>query len=95
MLLVTARFFRAIDDSDTLRSKFSTLCSRSQLHMFCNTVQLQYVGTETYDSNQMMSGISVALSTLKLKFQLRGKYYSCLRQLLSSLYSIFNPSFFP
>ena len=36
-------------------------------------MQLQYVGTDTYDSNQMMSDISKALSNLKLEFQLRGK----------------------
>ena len=51
ILLVTARSSRAIGDSDTLRSKFAILCSPSQLHIFCNIVQLQYVGTENYDFN--------------------------------------------
>ena len=34
MLLVTARSSRAIEEVDTLRSKISTMCSRSQLHLF-------------------------------------------------------------
>ena len=68
MLLITARSSRAIEESDTLRSKLDTICSLSQLHIFCNIVQLQYVGTDTYDSNHMMSDISKALSNLKLEF---------------------------
>ena len=74
MLLITARSFRAIEESDTLRSKLDTIFNLSQLYIFCNIVQLQYVGTDTYDSNQMMSDISKALSILKLEFQLRGKF---------------------
>ena len=73
MLLITARSSRAIEESDTLRSKIYILCSHFQLHIFCNIVQLQYVGTDTYDYNQMMSDIAHTLSTLKLEFQLRGK----------------------
>ena len=34
MLLITARSSRAIEEYDTLRSKLSTLCSHSQLHVF-------------------------------------------------------------
>ena len=73
MSLIADLSSRAIEEFDTLRSKLSTLCSHSQLHIFCNIVQLQYVGTDTYDSNQKISDISHALSTLKLGFQLRGK----------------------
>ena len=76
MLLVITRSFCAIEESDTLRSKLSTLCSRSQLHIFCNIVQLQYVGTKSFDSNQMMSDTSLALKNLKLKFQFKGKNIS-------------------
>ena len=51
MLLVIARSSRTIEASSTLQSKISTLYSCSQLHILCNIIQLQYVGTETYDSN--------------------------------------------
>ena len=73
MVLITSRSSRAIEESDTLRSNLDTICSLSQLHIFCNIVQLQYVGTDTYDSNQMMADIAKALSNLKFEFQLRGE----------------------
>ena len=73
ILLITTRSSRAIEESDTLRSKLDIICSLSQLHNFCNIVQLQYIGIDTYDSNQMISDISKTLSNLKLEFQLRGK----------------------
>ena len=73
MLLITTLSSRAIEESVTLRSKISTLCSHSQLLIFYNIVQLLYVGTDTYDSKQIMSDISHAFTTLKLEFQLRGK----------------------
>ena len=50
MLLVSDRSSRAIEDSKTLRSKILDLCSLSHLHIFCDIIQLQYVGTATYDS---------------------------------------------
>ena len=67
MLLVTARYFRVIEESNTLRSKLLTLRSRFQLHIFYNILQLQYVEIENYDSNQMMSDISLALLTVKIE----------------------------
>ena len=50
MLLISDRSSRAIEDSKTLRSKILDLCSLSHLHIFCDIIQLQYVGTATYDS---------------------------------------------
>ena len=73
ILLVIIHSSRAIEVSDTLQSKISTLCSRYQLDIFWNIVQLQYVGTETYDSNQMMTDIPLAPSNLNLEFQFKGK----------------------
>ena len=87
MLLITARSSRAIEESDTLRSKIDKMCSLSHLYMFYNIVQLQYVGTDTYDSNQMMSDISKALSSFKIEFQLRGKFQSYPRRFVSPVYS--------
>ena len=43
---------------------------------FCDIVQLQYVGTTTYDSNQMMSDISLDLFTLKLEYHYKGNLIS-------------------
>lgn len=64
---------RAIEEFDTLQSKLLTLYSQSQLHIFCNIVQLQDVGTENYISNQMTPDISIALSNLKPEFEFKGK----------------------
>ena len=47
MLFVINMFSRTIEESVTLQSKLSTLCSRSQLQIFCHIVQLQYVGIKT------------------------------------------------
>ena len=69
MLIISARSSRAVEDSETIRSKILELCCLSHLHIFCDNVQLQYVGTTPYDSNQMVLNISLALSTLKLDYR--------------------------
>ena len=95
MLPINTRSSRAIEESDTLRLTLDTICSLSQLYIFFNIVQLQYVGTDTYDSNQMMSNISHALSTLKLEFQLRGKILilplTISFAVISNIYPCFHP----
>ena len=74
MLLVTARSLLMRLKSMTLFDQRFQLCVVAlNCIFFCNIVQLQYVGTETYDSNWMMSDISFALSTLKFEFELRRK----------------------
>ena len=72
MLIISARSSRAIEDSENLCSKLLVLCSLSRLHIFCDIVQLQYVGTATYDSNQIMSNISFTLSYVKLEYCFKG-----------------------
>ena len=69
MLIISARSSRTIEDSGFLRSKLLGLCNLFHLHLFCDIVQLQYVETTTYDSNQMMSDISLTLSNLKLEYR--------------------------
>ena len=69
MLFISARSSHDIEDSEFLRSKLLDLCSLSRLHIFCDIVLMHYVGTTTYDSNQMMSDISLSLSTLKLEYR--------------------------
>ena len=72
MLIISARSSRAIEDSENLRSKLLVLCSLYRLHIFYDIVQLQYVGTATYDSNQIMSNISFTLSYVKLEYCFKG-----------------------
>ena len=84
---------RVIEDFKTLRSKIIDLCSLSHLHIFRAIVHLQYVGTEPYDSNQMMSDIPLSLSNLKLEFGYKsnvisltpGHLYRCYIQYLPLL----------
>ena len=42
-------------------------------HMFCETVQLQYVSVDTYGSQQMLANIYLAFSKLKMIYTVRGK----------------------
>ena len=70
MLLFTARSFRVIHT--LFDQKFQLYVVDLNYIFFCN-LQVQYVETETYDSNQIMRDISLALSTLNLEFQPRRK----------------------
>jgi len=49
-----------------LATKLHAFCNFCQLHIFCDSVQLQYVGTDTYDSQKMLADISLALTPLKM-----------------------------
>ena len=53
-------------------SEFYNLC---RLHIFCDSVQLKYVGTDVYDSQKMLADISLALSKLKMAYSVRGKRF--------------------
>ena len=68
MLIFITRSYHTIEVSSTLRLKILNLCSLFQLHIFCDIIQLQYVGTTTYNSNQTMSNIALALSNLEIEF---------------------------
>ena len=76
LLIISGRSSRAIKDSEIFRSKILDFCSLSYLHIICVIVQLQCVGTKTYDSNQMMSNIPLSLSNLKLEFLFKGNVIS-------------------
>ena len=41
----------------------------------CDSVQLQYVGTDTYDSQKMRADISLALPSLKMISNRKGKIF--------------------
>ena len=51
-------------------------CDLSQLHLFCEIVKLQYVGTETYDTHCMLHNIYLTLSDLKLVSKVSGNTIS-------------------
>ena len=52
----------AIVDTKYLESKLAEYCNLCQLHLFCDIVQLQYVGTKPYDTHRMLHSIYLDLS---------------------------------
>ena len=66
----------SIEDTEYLASNMSNYCDLCQLHLFCDIVKLQYVGTETYDTHRMMHDIYLALSDLNLVSKVNGKSIS-------------------
>ena len=56
-----------------LATKLHKFCNFYQLHIFCDSVQLQYVGTDTYGSQKMLAEISLALTSLKMISNHTGK----------------------
>ena len=49
---------------------FGNLC---HLHIFCNSAQLKYIDTTSYDSRKMLAGISLALSNLQMVYNHRDR----------------------
>ena len=68
-----ARNYIAIEKSKFLCLKLTTLYSLSHLHKYCDFAKLQYDVTKSYDSNQIMSDIVLALSGLKIEYHFKGK----------------------
>ena len=58
----------ATEETDYLANKLNKYCDLCQLHLFCSIIELQFVGTKTYDTHRMMHDIYLALSGLKLNF---------------------------
>ena len=63
----------ANENTDYLLSKVNELCTLYRLHIFCDSIQLKYVGTNVYDSQKMLVEISLALSKLKMVYTVRSK----------------------
>ena len=63
----------ASEDTEYLRLKVIAFSNLVWLHIFCDSVQLKYVGTEDYDSQKMLADISLALLKLKMTYMLRNK----------------------
>jgi len=62
-----------IKDTEYLATKLGKYCDTCQLHLFCDIVKLQFVGTTVYDSHRMMHDIYLSLSSLKLESKSNGK----------------------
>ena len=54
-------------------NKLTKYCDLYLLHLFCNIVQLQYVGTKTYDTHRILHEICLALSGQQLVSKINGK----------------------
>ena len=85
----------ASKDTVYLATKLNEFCNFCQLHIFCDSVQLQYVGTETYDSQKMLADISLALSSLKMISTHKGKIVVLTPDDLYSRYIEFLPLLAP
>ena len=62
-----------IEDTEYLATKLGKYCDAYQLHLFCDIVKLQFVGTIVYDSHRMMHDIYLSLSSLKLESRVNRK----------------------
>ena len=67
---------RANENTDYLLSKVNELYNICRLHIFCDSIQLKYVGTDVYDSQNILADIPIALSKLKMVNTVRGKHIS-------------------
>ena len=63
----------AIEDTEYSATKLGKYCDTCQLHLFCDIVKPQFVGTTVYDSHRMMHDIYLSLSSLKLESRANGK----------------------
>ena len=66
----------ATENTEYSSDKLRVFCQLCQLHIFYDAVQLQYVGTASYDSHKMLVNTSLALSSLKIVSQLKGRTIS-------------------
>ena len=76
----------ATENTEYVSNKLRDFCQLRQLHIFCDAVQLQYVGTTSYDSHKTLPDISLALSSFKIVSKLRGRTIS---RLPNNLFSRF------
>ena len=65
-----------IEETEYLATRITQYCNLFQLHLSCSIIELQFVGTKTYDTHRMMHDIYLALSELKLVFRTHGSLVS-------------------
>ena len=63
-IILRSRYQCATEDTDYLPSNFIDFCNLYRLHIFCDSVQLKYVGTASYDFQNLLVDIYLALSKL-------------------------------
>ena len=76
-------------------SKDLAFCNIYRLRIFCNYVQLKFVGTTSYYSQKMLTDISFALSNLQMVYNHRGREFLLVPDDLFSRYTEFLPLFSP
>ena len=89
----------ATENLDYFIKILNEFCNLYRLHIFRDSVQLKYVGTDVYDSQKMLADISLALSKLKMVYSVSGKKFlsppmTCLVILLH-FYHYFHQMQFP
>ena len=82
-------------NTDYLLSKVNTFYNLCRLNIFCDSIQLKYVGTDVYDSQKMLADIYLALSALKMVYTVRCKKISLTPDDLFSRFTSFLPLFLP
>ena len=60
--------YYATEDTEYLKAKVIAFYRQCQLHIFCNLIQLKYIGTSTYDSQKILADISIPLSNIKVEY---------------------------
>ena len=65
-----------IEDTEYLATRLTKYCDFCQFHLFCSIIELQFIGTENYDTYGMMHDIYPALSRLTLVSKVNGKLIS-------------------
>ena len=81
----------ATEETDYIATKLNKYCNLCQLHLFCSIIELQFVGTKTYDTHRMMHDIYLALSGLKLNFVRNKKIVSITPDTLYQRFIEFSP----
>ena len=83
----------AIEEREYLTTRLTKFCNFCQLHLFCSILELQFVGTKTYDTHRMIHDIYLALSELKLVFRSHGRLVCLTPDALCQRFIEFSPSF--
>ena len=96
MFCITSRNkgYCATVDTEYLVSKVFTFCDLCCLQFFCDSVQLKFVGcvcVYIYDSQKILSDVSLALSKLKRVYIVRGKKITLTPDDLFGSFTVFSP----
>ena len=72
----------ATEETEYLRQKLSNFCDLYRFHLLYNIIQLQYVGTYTYNTYRLLQDICLDISSLKLETKINGKLNSLIPYLV-------------